>query len=95
MLEITAGTERATRSGQHDRTGIGVLGQHGHAPLDPIGSLDAWFDSHGCSAVLVRPDHYVYGTAVDLDSVRELCQLAAADLGLAAPPPQAVTELRC
>jgi hypothetical protein len=45
--------------------------------------------------VLVRPDHYVYGTAVDLDSVRELCQLAAADLGLAAPPPQDVTELRC
>jgi len=63
--------------------------------VDPIGSLDAWFDSDGCSAVLVRPDHYVYGTAVDLDSVRELCQLAAADLGLAAPPPQDVTELRC
>ena len=31
----------------------------------------------------------------DHEPVRELGQLAAADLGLAAPPPQDVTELRC
>lgn len=31
--------------------------------LDDGGRLAAWLDSRGIDAVLVRPDHYVYGTA--------------------------------
>ena len=34
--------------------------------------LTAWLDRHGTNAALVRPDHYVFGTAIDLAGAREL-----------------------
>jgi 3-(3-hydroxy-phenyl)propionate hydroxylase len=43
---------------------------------DTIIELDAvlarWFDAHGCRAAIVRPDHYVFGTASDEDSLADL-----------------------
>ncbi|MCJ2185181.1 monooxygenase, partial [Novosphingobium sp. 1949] len=33
------------------------------ADLPDGGALTAWLDAHGVDAVLVRPDHYVFGTA--------------------------------
>jgi len=38
-----------------------------------------WLAKHGCLAAIVRPDHYVFGTASDSDSLtRELTDLARA-----------------
>lgn len=34
--------------------------------------LRAWFDRHGCIAALVRPDHYVFGTAASADEIGPL-----------------------
>jgi 3-(3-hydroxy-phenyl)propionate hydroxylase len=44
------------------------------------GVLAAWFDRHRCSAALVRPDHYVFGTAIDAAGVRGLLAQACAAL---------------
>jgi 3-(3-hydroxy-phenyl)propionate hydroxylase len=37
------------------------------------GIVSAWFARHGVLAALVRPDHYVFGVAVDIDSLVSLC----------------------
>lgn len=44
------------------------------------GVLAAWFDRHRCAAALVRPDHYVFGTAADAAGVPELIAQARAAL---------------
>ena len=44
------------------------------------GVLAAWFDRHRCAAALVRPDHYVFGTAVDEAGVPDLLAQARAAL---------------
>jgi 3-(3-hydroxy-phenyl)propionate hydroxylase len=44
------------------------------------GVLAAWFDRHRCSAALVRPDHYVFGTAIDAVGVPGLLAQASAAL---------------
>jgi 3-(3-hydroxy-phenyl)propionate hydroxylase len=36
------------------------------------GVLASWFDKHRCTAALVRPDHYVFGTAADAASLPPL-----------------------
>jgi 3-(3-hydroxy-phenyl)propionate hydroxylase len=36
------------------------------------GVVARWFDSHGCHAAIVRPDHYVYGVARDAASLAAL-----------------------
>lgn len=41
------------------------------------GVLASWFDRHGAIAALVRPDHYVFGAAANLDALRQQIQ----DLG--------------
>ncbi len=47
-----------------------VVGQRGLRERD--GVVASWFDRHHCSAVLVRPDHYVYGVAQNLEQARAL-----------------------
>lgn len=48
-----------------------------HAAQDPAalrerdGVLSAWFDRHGVIAALVRPDHYVFGAAENIDALRQ------------------------
>jgi 3-(3-hydroxy-phenyl)propionate hydroxylase len=44
------------------------------------GVLAAWFHEHRCAAALVRPDHYVFGTAADTAGVLELVAQARAAL---------------
>jgi len=41
------------------------------------GVLAAWFDKHCCEAALVRPDHYVFGTAADAAGATALLAEAA------------------
>ena len=52
------------------------------AVSDSTGELDRWFRARRCDAALVRPDHYLYGTAQDLESARRLCRHAAEAFGL-------------
>jgi 3-(3-hydroxy-phenyl)propionate hydroxylase len=40
--------------------------------IERDGILKAWFKRHDCVATLVRPDHYVYGTANALQDVSKL-----------------------
>jgi 3-(3-hydroxy-phenyl)propionate hydroxylase len=42
------------------------------AVIELDGVLARWFDAHGCHAAIVRPDHYVFGTASDVESLSEL-----------------------
>lgn len=44
------------------------------------GVLAAWFDRYRCVAALVRPDHYVFGTAADAAGVPDLVAQARAAL---------------
>jgi 3-(3-hydroxy-phenyl)propionate hydroxylase len=44
------------------------------------GVVASWFDSHHCAAALVRPDHYVFGTAARAAAVPDLLAQARAAL---------------
>jgi 3-(3-hydroxy-phenyl)propionate hydroxylase len=46
------------------------LGREGWNETEPI--LANWFQVHGCRAALVRPDHYVFGTAVEAIELEDL-----------------------
>ena len=51
------------------RGGLTVV-QWGRAGfVETEGVLQRWFERHDCQAALVRPDHYVYGTAQDASGV--------------------------
>jgi 3-(3-hydroxy-phenyl)propionate hydroxylase len=42
------------------------------AVIELDGVLARWFDAHGCHAAIIRPDHYVFGTASDEKSLIDL-----------------------
>jgi 3-(3-hydroxy-phenyl)propionate hydroxylase len=50
-----------------DITGIDL----GSTP-EAEGAVAAWMQQHGCRAALLRPDHYVYGTATDAATLQGL-----------------------
>jgi 2-polyprenyl-6-methoxyphenol hydroxylase-like FAD-dependent oxidoreductase len=51
------------------------------ATVDDVdGAYQRWFDGHGCASVIVRPDWYVYGSAVSPDSLRNLLRSCLSDL---------------
>ena len=41
--------------------------------VEKNGLLEKWFSDHNCVAALVRPDHYVYGTATTASQIEKLC----------------------
>ena len=45
------------------------------------GVVAAWMQRHGCHAALVRPDHYVFGTAASAEDLQALLAERAAALG--------------
>ncbi|MEU3508263.1 bifunctional 3-(3-hydroxy-phenyl)propionate/3-hydroxycinnamic acid hydroxylase [Streptomyces longwoodensis] len=47
---------------------------------DVDGAYQQWFDEHACTAVVVRPDWYVYGSATSADSLRTLTHSCLRDL---------------
>jgi 3-(3-hydroxy-phenyl)propionate hydroxylase len=51
------------------------------------GIVAEWFDRNGCVAAVVRPDHYVYGTAPDFRSISNLTR--EAELFLSKPRAEA------
>jgi hypothetical protein len=55
-------------------TVIGLASQSGveGTVVDVDGTYQQWFAEQGWNAVAVRPDFYVYGTAVDVTSARAL-----------------------
>jgi 3-(3-hydroxy-phenyl)propionate hydroxylase/flavoprotein hydroxylase len=60
------------------------------ATTDAVADLDgvygAWFDETGCAAVIVRPDHYVYGTADSASGLANLIDRLRAALALSVSP---------
>ena len=60
------------------------------ALVERDGVVAAWFDRHGCRAAIVRPAHYVYGTARDADALTRLVAELAARLAPAANPTETV-----
>lgn len=42
------------------------------ALVEKDGVMAAWFDRHECRAVLLRPDHYVFGTAKSAEEIHAL-----------------------
>jgi 3-(3-hydroxy-phenyl)propionate hydroxylase len=56
------------------------LGDTPGSVAEADGVMTNWFQTHQCQAALVRPDHYVFGTAHDADSLRTLLSEAASAL---------------
>jgi len=48
---------------------------------DLTGTYATWFEEHGCTVALVRPDFYVFGTATTAEETRELVGRLRAALG--------------
>lgn len=47
------------------------------AVAEEDGVLESWFDRHGCTAAIVRPDHYVFGVVNDAGALGAMiCGLA-------------------
>jgi len=56
-----------------EQFGIHALALGGEHSTDAEGVAAAWFDRHGCVAVIVRPDHYVYCGLRDMSLVEDVC----------------------
>lgn len=65
------------------------------ATVDDVdGAYQRWFDGHGCASVIVRPDWYVYGSAVSPDSLRNLLRSCLSDLRPVVPEAKPRTASR-
>ena len=63
--------------------------------VDRDGALAAWFDTHDCAGLILRPDRYVFGTFADAAGARALVADLARQLGRAtAVPLRPKEELR-
>jgi 3-(3-hydroxy-phenyl)propionate hydroxylase len=64
-------------AGEIDGIVIKTVVPEGAETVDPSalrekdGVLSAWFDRHGAIAALVRPDHYVFGAAQNVQALRQ------------------------
>jgi 3-(3-hydroxy-phenyl)propionate hydroxylase len=77
VLHATAGDEYMTASRQHHLTSLAVLKLGTPTFSEAEGVLARWFERHGVQAVIVRPDHYIYGVcntpqelALQLDALK-------------------------
>jgi len=62
--------------------------------VDVDGTYQHWFTEHRCVAVAVRPDFYVYGTAVDASSARALADELVNALVVEMSMPERLIEAR-
>ncbi len=62
------------------RAGASYVQLGGDGVRDVDGRLDAFLDAHGWAAMIVRPDFYVYGGAVDAAGLTRLADDLIADL---------------
>ncbi|BAM88571.1 FAD-binding monooxygenase [Bradyrhizobium oligotrophicum S58] len=63
----TSAIDAATRD-----AGINTITIDGNGLQEESAVVARWFERHGCSAALVRPDHYVYGVARDAPELAAL-----------------------
>ena len=64
------GTAAALRAAGVDVVGIASQPGIEDTVVDVDGTYRRWFTDHGCVAVAVRPDFYVYGTAANITAAR-------------------------
>jgi 3-(3-hydroxy-phenyl)propionate hydroxylase len=57
-----------------------VAEAHGRVVRERDGVVARWFDTHACRAAIVRPDHYVYGGAIDRAALAALMDTLATKL---------------
>jgi 3-(3-hydroxy-phenyl)propionate hydroxylase len=56
---------------------VRAVAPEGYDDADPAslrekdGVLSAWFDRHGAIGAIVRPDHYVFGAAQNVEALRQ------------------------
>lgn len=64
-------------AGTIDGIVVKAVAPYGEDAADPTvlrekdGVLSSWFDQHGAIAALVRPDHYVFGAAQNVEALRQ------------------------
>ncbi len=63
-----------------------VLRPGGWSPPFANAAVDAWLDEHGAEAVILRPDHYVWGVARTLDELPALVGQLAVQGGVSFVP---------
>jgi len=63
----TSAIDAATRD-----AGINTIAIGGNGLQEESAVVARWFERHGCTAALVRPDHYVYGVAKDAPGLAAL-----------------------
>lgn len=73
---------------------VGVANQAGTegTVIDVDGTYQRWFAEYNCAAAAVRPDFYVYGTAVDACGARELADELVNALSVEPSVPQQLVE---
>ena len=83
--DLPAGVATSARRAGFPVAAVAALGSPGPALVEADGVLAAWFQRHGATAALVRPDHYVYGAAETPGDLAGLVEEAARGLSADAP----------